>query len=151
MGAMLKMLAATGVALLVAVTMTHVQPAAQGSAAEAVKAAEMARFTAQTTNDFKALDALLGDDLTYTHSSAAVDTKATYIESMRSGAVKYESIEPRDVQVRVYGTTAVITGAGRFKVTARGQALDNQLRFTDVWVLRDGRWQMVAWQSTRLP
>ncbi|MCC6163057.1 MAG: nuclear transport factor 2 family protein [Acidobacteria bacterium] len=131
--------------------MAYVQPAAQGGAAEAVKAAEMARFKAQTTNDFKALDALLGDDLTYTHSSAAVDTKTTYIESMRSGQVKYESIESRDVQVRVYGTTAVITGAGRFKVTARGQALDNQLRFTDVWVLRDGRWQMVAWQSTRLP
>ncbi len=151
MCAMLKMLAATGVTLLAAVTMTYVQPAAQGGAAEAVKAAEMARFKAQTTNDFKALDALLGDDLTYTHSSAAVDTKTTYIESMRSGQVKYESIESRDVQVRVYGTTAVITGAGRFKVTARGQALDNQLRFTDVWVLRDGRWQMVAWQSTRLP
>lgn len=148
---MLKLLTATGVALLVAATMTQMQPAAQGSAADAVKAAEMARFAAQTTNDFKALDALLGDDLVYTHSSAAVDGKASYIESMRSGAVKYESIEPRDLKIRVYGTTAVITGEGRFKVTARGQALDNQLRFTDVWVLRDGRWQMVSWQSTRLP
>jgi len=151
MCAMFKLLTATGVALLVAATMTHLQPAAQGDPAEAVKAAEMARFKAQTSNDFKALAALLGDDLVYTHSSAAVDDKTSYIESMRSGAVKYESIEPRDLQIRVYGTTAFITGAGRFRVNARGQALDNQLRFTDVWVLRDGRWQMVSWQSTRLP
>jgi ketosteroid isomerase-like protein len=70
---------------------------------------------------------------------------------MRSGTVKYESIEPRDVQVRVYGNTAVITGAGRFRVTARGEKLDNQLRYTNVWVLRDGRWQMVSWQSTKIP
>jgi ketosteroid isomerase-like protein len=156
---MLRLLTATGVALLVAMATANAQPSApkdmrltnNAAPAEAVKAAEMARFAAQTTNDFKALDALLGDDLVYTHSSAAVDGKASYIESMRSGAVKYESIEPRDLKIRVYGTTAVITGEGRFKVTARGQALDNQLRFTDVWVLRDGRWQMVSWQSTRLP
>jgi ketosteroid isomerase-like protein len=159
MCAMFKLLTATGVALLVAMATANAQPSApkdmrltdNAAPAEAVKAAEMARFAAQTTNDFKALDALLGDDLVYTHSSAAVDGKASYIESMRSGAVKYESIEPRDLKIRVYGTTAVITGEGRFKVTARGQALDNQLRFTDVWVLRDGRWQMVSWQSTRLP
>jgi ketosteroid isomerase-like protein len=147
---MFKLLAATGVALLVA-AMTQMHPAAQDSAAEAVKAADTARFTAQTTNDFGALGRLLGDDLVYTHSSAAVDGKASFIDSMRSGTVKYESIEPREVQVRVYGTTAVVTGAGRFRVTARGQALDNQLRYTDVWVLRDGRWQMVSWQSTRIP
>ncbi len=143
-------LAATGVALLLTMGAAWAQPAAT-PAAKAVEAAELARFKAQTTNDFTALGQLLGDDLVYTHSSAAVDDKTTYIESMRSGTVKYESIEPRDMKIRMYGTTAVITGAGRFRVNARGQALDNQLRFTDVWVLRDGRWQMVSWQSTRLP
>lgn len=156
---MRTLIVATAVACCLSTTPAWAQPTApanirtsgDASAERAVRAAEDARFKAQTTNDFKALDELLADDLTYTHSSAAVDSKATYIESMRSGAVKYESIEPRDVQIRVYGTTAVITGAGRFKVTARGQALDNQLRYTDVWVLRNGRWQMVAWQSTRLP
>jgi ketosteroid isomerase-like protein len=149
---------ATGVALVAAMAVVGAQRpttknarVADGAAAEAVKAAETARFKAQTSNDFTALGQLLADDLVYTHSSAAVDDKASYIESMRSGTVKYESIEPRDVQVRVYGTTAVITGAGRFRVTARGEALDNQLRYTDVWVLRDGRWQMVSWQSTRIP
>jgi len=155
---MRKLIAATVVAFLVTMSMASAQPSGgkivqeSGAAAEAaVRAAELARFKAQTTNDLAALGPLLGDDLVYAHSSAAVDDKAAYIESMRSGAVKYESIEPREMQVRVYGTTAVITGAGRFRVTARGQALDNQLRFTDVWVLRDGRWQMVSWQSTRIP
>ena len=154
---MLKMLAATGVALLLVGSTTTAGTAglmaaqADAATADAVRAADVARFKAQTTNDFAALGRLLADDLVYTHSSAAVDDKASFIESMRSGRVKYESVEPRDVQVRVYGTTAVVTGAGRFRVTAQGQALDNQLRYTDVWVLRDGRWQMVAWQSTRLP
>jgi ketosteroid isomerase-like protein len=154
---MLKRLAATGVALLVTMTMTNAQQggatAGQGTtaAAEAVQAAELARFKAQTGGDLKALEALLGDDLVYTHSSAAVDSKATYVESMRSGALKYTSIEPRDLQVRVFGTTAIITGAAHITAVSKGQPVDNQLRYTDVWVLRDGRWQMVSWQSTRLP
>ena len=146
---MFRLCAITVVAWLVTLAPAVAQSARD--AVDAVKAAELARFTAQTTNDFAALDQLLADDLVYTHSSASVDSKTTYVESMRSGAVKYESIEPRDLVVRVFGTTAVITGAGRLRVSARGQSLDNQLRFTDVWVLRDGRWQMVAWQSTRLP
>lgn len=124
---------------------------AQSPAADAVKAAELARFKAMTTGDFAGLGKLLADDLVYTHSSAAVDTKASFMEALTSGRTKYKSIEPRDVKVRVYGNTAIINAEAHFLVDANGQALDNQLRYTDVWVLRDGRWQMVAWQSTKLP
>ena len=114
-----RLLAATGVALFLMASVAGAQPtgvtmtknAGATAAEEAVRAAELARFKAQTSGDLKALDALLGDDLIYTHSSAAVDSKASYVESMRSGALKYQTIEPRDLQVRVFGTTAVITGA----------------------------------------
>jgi len=154
-----RLLAATGVALFLMTSVAGAQPtgatmtknAGATAAEEAVRAAEVARFKAQTSGDLKALDALLGDDLVYTHSSAAVDSKASYVESMRSGALKYQTIEPRDLQVRVFGTTAVITGAAHITAVSKGQPVDNQLRYTDVWVLRDGRWQMVSWQSTRLP
>jgi len=101
-------------------------------------------------NDFVSLDKLLGDDLIYTHSNALVDTKASYVESMTSGALKYESIEPADLKVRVYGTTAVITASAAITSVSKGQTQNNKLRYTDVWVLRDGRWQMVGWQSTKI-
>jgi ketosteroid isomerase-like protein len=153
---MVKTLAATGVALLMAVSMTHAQPAkaqagSTSAAVDAVTAAELARFKAQTAGDLKALDALLGDELVYTHSSAQVDSKASYVESMRSGALTYKTIEPRDIKVSVFGNTAIITAAAHITAVSKGQPVDNQLRYTDVWVLRNGRWQMVAWQSTRLP
>jgi len=120
-------------------------------AAEAVKQAELARFRAMTTNDLPALEASLGDDLIYTHSSASVDTKASYVGSIRSGALKYVSVEPSEMKVRVYGTTAVITAMAKVTSISNGQTMNNQLRYTDIWVLRDGRWQMVGWQSTRMP
>lgn len=124
---------------------------AQSPDAEAVKAAELRRFAVMTARDYTALATILGDDLVYTHSSAVVDSKAAYLESLTSGRVTYKTITPSDLQVRVYGTTAIITGLAAMTVDANGEALNNRLRFTDVWVKRDGRWQMVAWQSTRMP
>lgn len=119
--------------------------------AEAVKAAELRRFEATTQRDYKALAALLADDLVYTHSSAAVDSKASYLESLTSGRVTYKTIQPRDLKVRVYGDLAIINGEATMSVDANGEAINNTLRFTDVWVKRNGQWQMTAWQSTRMP
>jgi hypothetical protein len=49
------------------------------------------------------------------------------------------------------GATVVLTGAARIRVTANGNPISFGVRFTDVYVNKDGQWQMVAWQSTRLP
>ena len=146
MSTRLAVLALAGVLLAAPL---HAQPNAD--ATEAVKTAELARFKAMTTNDLPALEKALGDDLIYTHSNAAVDTKASYVGSIRSGALKYVSVEPSEMKVRVYGTTAVITAMAKVTSISNGQTMNNQLRYTDVWVLRDGRWQMVGWQSTRMP
>ncbi|HTU99672.1 MAG TPA: nuclear transport factor 2 family protein [Luteitalea sp.] len=155
---MLKTAALSGLAVLFAASLSSAQPSSPGKPgpatapeAEAVKSAELARFKAMTSNDLKALNASLGDDLIYTHSNALVDSKASYVESISSGRLKYTTIEPRDLQVRVYGHSAIITGAASITSTSNGTTSTNNLRFTDVWVLRDGRWQMVGWQSTRIP
>jgi len=112
---------------------------------------EKQRFAAMLAADVAALDRLLSPDLTYTHSSARVETKQEYIEAIKTGASKYKVIEPEDIRVRVYGSTAVLTGFCRFEVTSGGQELKLRVRFTDVYVKNDGAWRMVAWQSTRIP
>ncbi len=117
---------------------------------EAVKA-EDARYQAQTTNDVAAMERLFGQDLVYTHSSAAVDNKNSYIESMRSGTVKYRAMRRSDVTVRTYGCLAMMTGNAAFDVTTKGEDLSIQLRFHSVWVKRSQGVQFVSWQSTRLP
>ena len=139
-----------GALLLGVATGVQAQQAGQADA-DAVKAAELRRFEVMTAKDYTALATLLGDDLVYTHSSAAVDSKASYLESLTSGRVTYKVIKPTDLQVRVFGDIAVIHGVAAMNVDANGQAIVNTLRFTDIWARRDGRWQMIAWQSTRLP
>ena len=113
--------------------------------------AEAARYAAQTANDFPAMERLFGEELVYIHSSANVDTKASFIESMRSGAVKYRKMTRGEVKVHTYGCIAIISGAAKFEVSARGQELALDLLFHSVWAKRDGAAQFVSWQATRLP
>jgi len=112
---------------------------------------EDARYAAQTGDDFAALEQLIGDDLVYIHSSAVVDNKTNYIDSQRSGTVKYRSMRRSDVTVRTYGCLALITGLANFDVTLKGQDLAVEIRFHSVWAKRAGSIQFVSWEATRVP
>ena len=68
-----------------------------------ILALENRRFEAMTNQDAQALDEILADDLSYTHSTARVETKAEFIFSSTSGRNKYRTIERDKVTVRQYG------------------------------------------------
>ena len=121
------------------------------SADEAMKA-EPARYAAQTSNDFAAMEKTFGNDLTYDHSSAASDDKAKYIDAMRSGRTKYRKMTPNsDVTTRTYGCLGIITGTAVYEVTAGGQDRTVPLRFTAIWAKRPSGLEFVSWQSTGIP
>ena len=121
------------------------------TADEAMKA-ETARYKAQTSNDFAAMEKLFGSDLTYNHSSAATDSKASYIDSKRSGRVKYRKMTPNnDLNTRTYGCLALITGTAVYEVTSAGQDRTVPLRFTAIWAKRASGAEFVSWQSTGIP
>jgi hypothetical protein len=121
------------------------------TADEAMKA-ETARYAAQTSNDFAAMEKMFGKDLTYNHSSAATDDKAKYIDAMRSGRTKYRKMTPNsDVTTRTYGCLAIITGTAVYEVTSAGQERTVPLRFTAIWAKRPSGLEFVSWQSTGIP
>ncbi len=121
------------------------------TADEATKA-ELARYAAQTANDFAAMEKMFGNDLTYNHSSAATDDKAKYLDGMRSGRTKYRKMTPNnDVKTRTYGCLAIITGTAVYEVTSAGQERTVPLRFTAIWAKRPSGLEFVSWQSTGIP
>lgn len=109
------------------------------------------RMTAMAQKDLATLNELLADDLVYTHSTARLDTKASLIGNMESGSTVYTSVVPSDVKAQDLGDSVVLTGTCRIGVNAGGRPNSFGVRFTDVYAKKSGRWQMVTWQSTRLP
>jgi len=118
---------------------------------QAVLAAQDKRVALTIAADVAALGAMMTDDLTYTHSSANVDTKATFLEALRSGKSKYTSITFEDRRVRLHGDTAIVSGTSHVLVTAGGRDLDIRLRFTELYLKQSGAWKMALWHSTRVP
>jgi ketosteroid isomerase-like protein len=109
------------------------------------------RMQAMASKDVAALNKLLADDLIYCHSSARLDTKQSLIGAMQSGATVYTGVEPSDVKAQDCGDAVVLTGIARINVVSGGKPNAFSVRFTDVYANRGGQWQMVTWQSTRLP
>ena len=102
-------------------------------------------------SDFDTLDELLGDDLTYTHTSGQADTRAEYIALCKRGVFKYQKIERPIEDIQVYGETVVVTGHVKMGVLIDGNSKLLNSRYTNVWIKGAKGWQMVAWQSTPAP
>ncbi|PYQ47984.1 MAG: nuclear transport factor 2 family protein [Acidobacteria bacterium] len=140
--------------LVAGIFITAAAARAEGPAEEAaIKDLDARRVQAMVRADVKALDPMLADDLTYTHASGIFDTKASLLSSISSGKLKYKSLELTDPRVRVYGNVAVVNGRAAVQAeSATLGPLSLKLFYTDVWTRQpDGRWRMVAWQSTRIP
>jgi ketosteroid isomerase-like protein len=93
------------------------------------------------------------DDATDINSrTGAVHSKAEEIASMKNDKTVLDSLELSELDVRVEGNAAIVTGVNRVRgKDAQGQALDRRTRFTDTYIKRDGRWQVWATQGTAIP
>jgi ketosteroid isomerase-like protein len=109
------------------------------------------RFGAMISGDFKALDAMVHDELLYTHSSGSTDSKSSWLASMKSGRTKYKAATCSDRKVRLFGDVAQITGRAAIKAEIGGQPRNLKLLFLNAWTRTPQAWKFVAWQSTPLP
>jgi ketosteroid isomerase-like protein len=123
--------------------------AQSGDTAKELTALEQSFNEALLSADWKSVERIHANDLVFTNADGSVTHKADLVDGIRSGDMKFESIEMSDVKVQDLGKVAVVTG----KVIERGHYttvdLSGTYRFTDVWAKRDGRWQIVGGQETR--
>ena len=85
-----------------------------------------------------------------TDPSGAATHKADDLEAVKSGALQLANLQLQDIKVNLYGDTAVLTGKTIFTGTAHDQPFGGSYRWTDVFVQRNGRWQVVASQATNV-
>lgn len=97
------------------------------------------------------LDLLLDDRLMYIHSNGWRQSKQEVFDDMQSGKLVYKQIELKEIQVRLYRNTAVVTGTGRFMGSREGNEFDLALLYTEVYVKKGNRWLLVSRHANRLP
>lgn len=127
------------------------QTAAKDTVAAVLAAHDKRMAATIAPPDLAALAAMMTDDLTYTHSSAVTETKAEFLEALRTGKYVYREIAPRDRRVRVFGDSAAVSGWARVVIEPGGQRTELELYFTELYVKQGEQWKMALWQSTRPP
>ena len=100
--------------------------------------------------DLAVLDRIEANDLIVTDPDGKVSNKAQDLADVKSGAFKAESIKLDDMKVQVYGDTAVVTGRTTMKGQYNSRDISGQYRWTDVFVKRQGRWQVVATHACQI-
>lgn len=107
--------------------------------------------TARIKGDVAFLENLYAKEFRITAMNGAVVERDADIAAFASREMKPEYIRDEDMKVSVYGDAAVVTGIENLKGTYKGRPGEAALRFTNVFVRRDGRWQLVAAQFTQTP
>jgi ketosteroid isomerase-like protein len=132
--------------------MTPVEQGGKSTAAsvEELKKLETDRAAAVVKADIATLDKQTADDYTLINANGDVMDKKQTLDAIKTGQVKITSNELSDLKVRVYGHVAVITGKSDAKGTLSGTEVSGPVMFTRVYVKKDGRWQSVAFQQTRV-
>jgi hypothetical protein len=145
-------LALAAAALALAAASARASDAPEPTVLAAVRAADDERVAATLAADRARLGAVLSDSLRYAHSNGAVDTKASFIESVTGGRTSYRSIHYTE-RVFVPAAPGVLLMHGRALVEVRAGAQDLRLDlgFLAVWRRENGVWRFLAWQSNRIP
>jgi ketosteroid isomerase-like protein len=117
---------------------------------EQLKKLDTDRAAAIVKGDVATLEKQTSDDYSLINMNGQMSGKAQMVTAFKTGQSKLTSDELSDMKVRVYGSTAVITGKADVKGMLGGKDATGQIMFTRVYVKTGGQWQSVAFQQTRI-
>jgi ketosteroid isomerase-like protein len=106
---------------------------------------------AQLKNDGAWFERMFAEDYIFVLPDGTAVRKTEFVKDLQSRDLVWESVSGKEMQVRVYGDTAVVTGQFFGKGRIKGKVLDERQHFTSVWIKRQGRWQAISEHASSLP
>ena len=105
---------------------------------------------AYENGDADYLYGFLDERYTLTNTRGEVTTKEQDLAEVRSRNPRYDEFDNHDMDVRLYGDTAVVNGITSLRGTYDGEPFELDVQFTDTFVKRDGRWKLAASHASRI-
>lgn len=139
---------AIAAALLIGAFASTVQASAHEE--EALLQRERDQAQAWVKKDAKFIDEYEAKEYVFTNEDGSLADKAADMESLKTGTSTIESFVLDDMKAMVFGDAGVVIGRATLKGTYLGSPMVGAYRFTDTFVKRDDRWQVVASQITRI-
>ena len=140
---------ARSVALLLLIACAHSAPVPAGVEAEILNL-ERLRGEAQLRGDWQSIQNVNAPDFTEITGNGGIRTAAENSEAMRSGVLKFATVDYSDQHVHAYGDVAFVTGIGRRTGSYQGTSFQQHFRYTRIYVRASGSWRAVFAQNTRI-
>ena len=137
--------------LVVGQGMTKSKGAQAGGVEQQLKQMEDDWQKATRTKDTAALKRIIAEDWAATNEMGKILNREEYLSQTTANTDVIQSNENTDMQVRVFGDTAVVTGGLTEKGARNGTAYTDTYKWTDVFLKRGGHWQAVASQWAKVP
>ncbi len=137
---------------VLAIGLLGVVPVFAAADEDAVAKSVEAFRAAQVAADAKALDGLCAAELSYSHSDARVEDKATFIANATNGKSKFLSLEYQDTNIRVVGPAAIVRfhWVGESQAVADGKKSATNLHILMNWQKQGADWKLLSRASTKL-
>ena len=121
-----------------------------GSVEKMLMQIEEELVVALVKGNMAAVEPYLASTFVFTAPDGTTQDRAQWLADWKTGTVKLESSVIDDMKVQVFGTTAVVNYRSVDKGTYKGNDISGPYRWTDVFVKRNGRWQIVSSQGTSI-
>ena len=118
---------------------------AEGPAEAQILAAELSRLEAQVARDAEAVAGGVADDAIYIHANGAIQTKTEFITDLSAGRILHRDVVLTSRTVAVHDDTGITHGTIALTVGVDCRIVG---AYTGVYILRDGAWKVLSWQTT---
>lgn len=133
-------------AFLFAIVTAHAQVSEQ-----AVLDLSKKKFGWMIRMKYDSLEPALDDRLIFVHSNGWVENKQEIIQDIKSGKLRYVNIQVTAASARIYTSTAIVNGKGKFNVLLDGKPLELTLSYTEVYIQKNDKWLLASRHSNRMP
>jgi len=106
---------------------------------------------AQIKGNRAELERLLADDYTLLNSAGKTETKAQFVAESTAPDFKLEPFVVREAIEKVWSDGAVMGGVAHLRGVDGGKPFEVDLRFSDIWAKRNGKWQVIYTHASRPP
>jgi hypothetical protein len=103
------------------------------------------KFHYMTAGKIDSLANVFDDKMLLQHGNGMIQTKAEYLDNLKSGMLKYNAVDIKDAKATVVGATAFVLGNCRFHVTFNGKEMEFDFGYTEVYALQNNKWKMALY------
>lgn len=147
------------VSVLLAIISVSLMPAHAADSTDAKHAALVAQLTrlsddwdaAIVRKDRAAIEANMAEDFRQIDGDGDIETKTSFVNGLVSDKLVIDPYKVEDFEVRLYGNVALLSGRTRMTGRYDGKPFKSHYRYIDIYAQRDGKWQIVSVQISRIP